>query len=99
MKPQYGLNVGSFILDAYSDFGILGILMYMLWYNIIAFLTHKIICSNKIDNTSKAIIFPIIVQIAIWSVFSNSLFQIAGIWVDILFVLVWNKATKYKIRI
>ena len=99
LKPQYGLNVGSFILDAYSDFGFLGILVYMLWYNIVAFLTHKIICSKKINNISKVIIFPIIVQIAIWSVFSNSLFQIAGIWVDILFVLIWNKATKYKIRI
>ena len=99
LEPQYGLNVGSFILDAYSDFGILGILMYMFWYNIVAFLTHKILCSKKIDNTSKAIIFPVIVQIAIWSVFSNSLFQIAGIWIDILFVLIWNKVAEYKIRI
>ena len=99
LKSGYGLNVGSFMLDAYADLNIIGILVYICMYDVIAFFIHKLMNSRKTLGISKSIMFPIIIQIAIWSVFSNSVFKIAGIWVDIFFVLIWDKCSKLKIRL
>lgn len=94
LKEVYGLNVSSFIADAYKDFGFIGIIVYLLCYDLIAFIIYKIIHNKEISDTSKAIIIPIVFQIAIWSIFANSAFRIAIVWVDIFVVLIWNCSLK-----
>lgn len=80
--------------DAFADLNIVGILVYIGCYDAFAYVTHRILNSKKINSISKAMIFPIIIQVAIWSVFSNSVFRISAIWVDITFALVWNYSYK-----
>lgn len=99
LKPKYGLNVSSFMADAYSDLGIAGIIVYIICFDVIAYWVHRIVISKKMQDISKAIIFPIIIQVAIWSVFSNSVFKIAAIWVDVIFVIIWDKFARCKIKI
>lgn len=94
LQNVYGLNVSSFIDEAYRDFDFAGIIIYLFFYDLIAYLTHKILHNNKISDISKAIIIPIIFQIAIWSIFANSVFRIAINWIDILVVFIWN----YRIK-
>ena len=96
LKPQYGLNVSTFMADAYSDLGLFGIIVYLICYDVIAYFVHRILVKKNIIAMSKSIIFPIVIQIAIWSIFSNSVFVIAGIWIDILFVFLWEKIGKCK---
>ena len=92
----YGLNVCSFIKDACYDFGIIGIFIYLLFYDSFALLLHKIIRSSKISDISKSIIIPIFLQITIWSIFDDSVFRIAIIWVDIICVIVWENLQHIK---
>lgn len=99
LKPKYGLNVSTFMADAYADLNYLGILVYIICYDIVAYITHRILVSKKIKTMSKALIFPIIIQVAIWSIFSNSVLRIAIVWVDIFFVLLWDKISHYKLRL
>lgn len=98
LKEDFGLNVSSFIADAYVDFSYLGIFIYIIFYDLIAVLTKSILASKKISNLSKCIIFPIIIQIALWSIFSNSIFRITSIWFDIVFVLIWEIFSKIKLH-
>lgn len=95
---EYGLNVSSFMSDAYKDFGFLGIIVYVLLYDIIAYFITWLINTNKLRNISKALIIPLLLQIALWSIFENSIFRMAGLWVNIFFVLIWDLCGKYQIK-
>lgn len=90
LKAEYGLNVSSFIADAYSDFSYFGIAVYLIFYDAIAFFIQKMLRSRRISNLSKAVIFPIVLQVAFWSIFSNSVFRITSIWFDVVFVVIWE---------
>lgn len=90
LVKQYGLNVSTFLSDAYADFGYIGIIVYLFFYDLIGWFNHKILVSGKIKNIYKGIIFSIIVQISLWSTFANSVFAIAGFWVNVLIVLLLN---------
>lgn len=98
LATQYGLNVSTFISDAYSDFGYLGIVVYLFFYDLIGWLNHKIIISHKIKNIYKGIIFSILIQISLWSAFGNSVFAIAGFWVNILIVLLFNNFGRIHLK-
>lgn len=89
-----GLNMGSFIMDAYQDLDIIGIIVYILCYDLIALFTHRIINSKKYLNISKALIVPLVFQTAIWSVFTSSVFNVSIIWICVVCVMMWDKFDK-----
>lgn len=85
---SYGLNVGTFILDALQDFWTLGIVIYLFAYVGVNALTKQIISSKKINPITKLIVYSLAFQGPLWSIFSNSV-VFGPIWVCILiFMLV-----------
>lgn len=82
-----GLNVMSFMADAYQDFRYLGIAVYLLCYDVEIIMARNIL-KSKMLGVSKVIIYSLMIQLIIWSPFDNSVFRIATIWVDIALVFV-----------
>lgn len=82
-----GLNVMSFMADAYQDFRYLGIAVYLLFYDIEIIMARNVL-KSKMLGVSKVIIYSLMIQLIIWSPFDNSVFRIATIWVDIALVFV-----------
>lgn len=93
---RYGLNVGSFILDAYEDLGYIGFLVYLMFYNLIAWISHSIVISSKLDNLTKILMIPFLFQLSIWSIFENSIFGVTAVWTDLLFIYIWHKSQKIR---
>lgn len=93
-----GLNMSTFITSAYLDAGIVGIFVYLIVYDLICFLLNRIIVSKQINNLSKIIIIPLILEIPIWSIFTNSILGVTSIWSDIIFILLWNLGNKIVIK-
>lgn len=93
LKSSAGLNVMSFMADAYQDCGYLGIIVYLFFYDVIIIFASKILKSN-LYAVSKTIIYGLILQIIVWSVFSDSVFKIASIWVNIFFVYMIDFLTR-----
>lgn len=96
LQEQYGLNVSTFLSEAYLDFGYVGIIVYLVFYDLVGIIYHKIIMSDRIGNLYKATIIPLLFQISLWSVFANSIFRIAGLWVNIFILLIINHLSRYK---
>ena len=94
--PKYGLNVGTFILDAYEDLGYIGFLVYLMFYNLIARLSHSIVASSKLDGLTKILMIPFLFQLSIWSIFENSIFGVTAVWTDLFFIYIWYKSTKIR---
>lgn len=85
-----GLNMSTFMASAYLDAHIIGIIVYLIIYDFIGVFYHKIVLNKKINNISKIIILPLLLQIPVWSIFTNSILGVTSIWSDIVFVLIWN---------
>ncbi|MDO4219072.1 MAG: O-antigen polymerase [Synergistaceae bacterium] len=92
-----GLNVMSFLADAYMDFGFLGILIYLLFYDGVIIFAKNVL-KSKLYGISKVIIYSMLLQIIIWSPFVNSVFKLGVVWVNIFFIVVADVfARKIKI--
>lgn len=73
LESRVGLNAGSFIPEAFQDFGVLGFLVYLLIYIIIAYMAIKLIKRKVgLSSISKILIYTNITSLLIWSVFVNS---------------------------
>lgn len=100
LKNIYGLNVSSFIADAYNDFNIFGIFIYLLFYDVIAILVHKILNNKSITKFARLIMVVFMLQIPLWSIFDDSVFRIIIVWIDMFFVfLVQWLGRKFIIKI
>lgn len=97
LQEVAGLNAMSFMADAYNDFGILGIFVYVFLYDVI-FVCSKYMLNLRMGSISKIIIYSLMMQIALWSVFTDSVFRLATLWVDIFIVFIIDKISR-KIRI
>lgn len=99
LNKDYGLNAASFVYAAMLDFDLAGIIIYMIFYGLIGWFWKRIILSFRLSNYSKIIISSLLFQIPLYSVFSNSLFGIAFIWVNIFFVLCWDYCGRFRNQI
>lgn len=95
---KVGLNTSTFAADAYLDANIIGIIVYLIIYDLIGIFLHKLIINKRINNISKLIIYPLILEITIWSVFTNSILGVTSIWSDVVFVLFWNFWNKLVLK-
>lgn len=93
-----GLNMSTFITSAFLDAGFLGLFIYLIAYDLIAYFLNKIIVSKNINSISKIIIIPLILQIPVWSIFTNSILGVTSIWSDLFFILFWNFSNYFVIR-
>lgn len=87
LKPIAGLNVMSFLADAYQDLGYFGIIIYVLCYDFIIYLANKVLKSGLLP-ISKLLIYNFMFHMILWSVFTNSVFRLATLWVNIFFVFI-----------
>lgn len=93
-----GLNMSTFVSAAYLDANVIGIFVYLVLYDFIGVFLHKIIKSKKITSISKIIIVPLLLEIPIWSIFTDSILGVSSIWSDVIFVLFWNFANRLVLR-
>jgi hypothetical protein len=70
LNKNYGLSVSSFMKDAYIDFGIIGIFIYIFAYYLLIFIGLKIYINTK--NIYSLLGFCMVYNILLWSVFVNS---------------------------
>lgn len=89
LQPRAGLNVMSFMADAYQDLGIAGIVVYLAFYDFILVAADKVLHS-KMYGISKTIIYSFMIQIVLWGIFTNSVFRMGNLWVNIFFVFVMD---------
>lgn len=95
---KVGLNMSTFITSAFLDAGFFGLFVYLFAYDLIAYFLNKIIISNKINSISKIVIIPLLLQIPVWSIFTNSILGVTSIWSDIVFILFWNYSNYFVVR-
>lgn len=95
---KVGLNMSSFMANAYLDAGYLGIIVYLFIYDVIGVIAHKITISKTISNISKIIILPLLFEIPLWSVFTSSILGVSSIWSNIFFVLIWNLGNRIILK-
>lgn len=93
----YGLNASSFIGAAVNDFDIFGIVIYLLMYDLVAWIWYRLMKSSRITSNSKVILSALLLQIPLFSVFAPSVFGIAFIWVNMFFVIMWNFANRLSL--
>lgn len=91
-----GLNTLSFIGSAYQDFGIIGILVYLIFYDLIIVFVSRILKSN-LRPVSKILIYSLLMNCILWSVFTNSVFKLAVLWTNTIFIILIDK-TLGKVR-
>lgn len=95
---KVGLNMSTFVSAAYLDANIIGIFVYVVLYDFVGFFIHKIIKSKKITSISKIIIVPLLLEISLWSIFTDSILGVSSIWSDVIFVLLWNFGNRLVLR-
>ena len=92
-----GLNTFSFMGSAYQDFGIIGIFVYLAFYDfIIVFMS--MILRTRLCPVSKIIIYSLLMNCILWSVFTNSVFKLAVLWTNTVLIILIDKTIR-KIKI
>lgn len=86
LDDKIGLNVSSFIPEAMQDFGYIGVIVYVLIFLILAYLSIKMIKNRKLTSIGSTIIYANILNMLLWSVFGNSL-KIPVLILNIFFIL------------
>ena len=97
LKSSTGLNVMSFMADAYQDGGYIGIIIYLILYDTIIIFSSKVLRS-KLYGLSKVLIYGLLLQLIIWSVFSDSVLKMASVWVNIVLIYIIDFVA-HRIRI
>jgi len=98
LDKKVGLNAGSFIPEAFQDFGVLGFLVYLLIYVAIAYMAIRIIKKKAgVSSISKILIYTNITSLLIWSVFVNS-FKIPILLMNIMLLVIveWENKKGYS---
>ncbi|MFL0249130.1 O-antigen polymerase [Clostridium neuense] len=67
-----GLNVSSFIVDAFNDYGYLGYLVYMFLFFLLSISLIKLINSNKHSSVFNILLYSNALNFLLWNVFVNS---------------------------
>ena len=86
LDKKIGLNVSSFIPEAMQDFGYIGVVVYVLIFLLLSYLSIKMIKSRKLTAIGSTIIYANILNMLLWSVFGNSL-KIPVLILNIFFIL------------
>lgn|GEM_PF-712674 len=87
LQNEVGLSAMSFIPEAFQDAGVLGFIVYLAIYLLLAYMSIKVIKNKKLSPMGKVLIYGNIVSILLWSIFVNS-FKIPIVIMNILLVLV-----------
>ena len=87
----------SFMADAYQDGGYIGIIIYLILYDTIIIFSSKVLRS-KLYGLSKVLIYGLLLQLIIWSVFSDSVLKMASVWVNIVLIYIIDFVA-HRIRI
>lgn len=85
LEDKVGLNATSFITEGMQDFGYIGLIVYILIFLGLAYLGIILIKKKSISTIGSLIIYSNIINILLWSVFSNSL-KISTLILYILFI-------------
>lgn len=86
LDKKIGLNVSSFIPEAMQDFGYIGVVVYVLIFLLLSYLSIKMIKSRKLTAIGSTIIYANVLNMLLWSVFGNSL-KIPVLILNIFFIL------------
>lgn len=95
LESRIGLNVSSFIPEAMQDLGYLGIIIYIVIFFVLAYLSIKIIKKRIISTIGATIIYSNILNMLLWSAFGNSL-KIPILILNIFFILFIELLIKKK---
>ncbi|MBU5592487.1 hypothetical protein KQI89_12050 [Clostridium sp. MSJ-4] len=96
LEKKAGLNVMSFITEAFQDLGFLGLLVYIGVYMLLAFYSIKVVrAKSRFSSMGKILIYSNIMSIMLWSVFVNSL-KLAVVLLNIFFVIFIENLFKEK---
>ena len=85
LDEEVGLNATSFITDGMQDLGYIGLVVYILIFLALAYLGVQLIKKRITSSIGSIIIYANIINILLWSVFSNSL-RIPTLLLYILFI-------------
>lgn len=85
LDEEVGLNATSFITDGMQDLGYIGLIVYILIFLALAYLGVQLIKKRIASSIGSIIIYANIINILLWSVFSNSL-RIPTLILYILFI-------------
>ena len=85
LDEEVGLNAISFITDGMQDLGYIGLVVYILIFLALAYLGVQLIKKRITSSIGSIIIYANIINILLWSVFSNSL-RIPTLILYILFI-------------
>lgn len=92
-----GLTVGSFILDALQDFSYLGLFVYPIAFGVVSLVSKRMLSSSIISNYTKLIIYSLIIQEPLWSIFDNMVVS-GPIWVCIAVFALIDVGTTFFTR-
>lgn len=97
--PGYGLTVGTFVLDALQDLGVVGVFVYVGMYLLVIKLIKLIIRVESIRPVTIVTLYSLLIQVPLWSVFDNSVFRgLAPIWVCCAIVVLAEVISNQKFR-
>lgn len=80
MAIDPGLTVGSFVMDAYQDFSILGIVIYPLFYGLVSLLVKDMLSWQRLSTLTKLVVYSLAIQGPLWSIFDDTVFS-GPLWV------------------
>ena len=99
MATDPGLTVGSFVMDAYQDFSILGIVIYPLFYGLVSLFVKAMLSWRRLSTLTKLVVYSLAIQGPLWSIFDDTVFSgplwvcaFAMIAIDLLTSFLTNKA-------
>ena len=88
-----GLNTFSFMGSAYQDFGIIGIFVYLAFYDLIIVFISMIL-RTRLCPVSKIMIYSLLMNCILWSVFTNSVFKLAVLWTNTVLIILIDKTIR-----
>ena len=94
MATDPGLTVGSFLMDAFQDFSILGIVIYPLFYGLVSLLVKAMLNWQRFSSLTKLITYSLAIQGPLWSIFDDTVFS-GPLWVCAFAVIAIDLLTTF----
>ena len=94
MATDPGLTVGSFLMDAFQDFSILGIVIYPFFYGLVSLLVKAMLNWQRLSSLTKLITYSLAIQGPLWSIFDDTVFS-GPLWVCAFAVIAIDLLTTF----
>lgn len=94
MATDPGLTVGSFLMNAYQDFSIFGVVIYPAFYGLVSLLVKAMLSWRRLSSLTKLVVYSLAIQGPLWSIFDNTVFS-GPLWVCAFAMIVIDLLTSF----